>query len=111
MPTFVWIPSFEIEQQKRPRVLRSQFGDGYQQRTVDGLNANPNRFPLTFQQRDQAEADAIMAFLDNAAGAANFDWTPPGGVAGKYICPEYSRIRKNAAYSTINAIFEQVSEV
>ena len=39
-PHFVWAPSYNAATSVEPRVLKVRFGDGYSQRTPDGINKN-----------------------------------------------------------------------
>jgi phage-related protein len=86
MATFTYLPSYGTNLTRTPRVLKSKFGDGYQQRMQDGINHNPRTWKLVFNGRRQDEMDAIEDFLDARGGVESFDWTPPRGPAGKWIC-------------------------
>lgn len=111
MATFSWIPSTEAAQTVKPRVLQAKFGDGYSQRVPDGLNTLLRSWQLTFKNRTKIEADAIEAFLDAAGGCTAFDWTPPDGAAGKWICglPNgWQRVRHAGNFSTISCTFDEV---
>lgn len=110
MATFTWTPSFEATEASRPRVRKATFGDGYEQRVTFGLNANPKEWSLTFAERTDAERDAITAFLDLRAGVESFDWTPPRGSAGKYVCEEWQVTLRACNFNTIQAKFRQVYE-
>lgn len=107
MSIFTWAPAFGAALAVQPRVRKATFGDGYQQRIGDGINAQPRAWSLTFTQ-DKANIDAIEAFLVAAGGVASFDWTPPTGAAGKWICASWNRqhIANNAQGMT--ATFEEV---
>lgn len=108
MATFNIAPDFASDMTERPRVLESRFGDGYTQRTGDGINIRPQTWALKFSSRTRAERDTILAFLRNENGITSFDWTPPGGSAGKYVCREWRYSPNSAADNTITATFEQV---
>jgi len=62
----------------KPRVRRADFGDGYAQRSGDGLNANPVAFEASFAVISTAEANAIVAFFAGRKGYLPFMWTMPG---------------------------------
>lgn len=110
MATFTWIPDWGAQEQHRPRVRRVQFGDGYQQRSADGINTKPRSWTLTFGGRTDAERTAILDFL-NARGALEaFDWTPPSGAAGKWVCEQWSRTATTYGATTIQATFSEVFE-
>jgi phage-related protein len=59
------------------RVNAAQFGDGYSQRSGDGLNVSPRTISAQWSMLDQAEAENYEAFFD-AHAATPFLWAPPG---------------------------------
>lgn len=110
MATFTWTPSFEATEVSRPRVRKFEAGDGYQQRIRFGLNTDPKEWNLQFSNRDDTERDAILAFLEARDAVESFDWTPPRGVAGKYICEEWQTTLSNCNNNQIRATFKQAFE-
>ncbi|MBX3679365.1 MAG: phage tail protein [Rhodocyclaceae bacterium] len=65
---------------------------------------------ITFENRQNATADQIEAFLRDRAGVENFDWTPPSGAAGKWTCQEWNSAPTSDRHRTITATFEEVFE-
>ena len=110
MATFTWAPSFEATEASRPRVVKAQFGDGYEQAIRFGLNTNPKEWSLVFEGRTDTEREEILAFLEARGGAESFDWTPPRGTAGKYKCEEWQVTLQVFNYNNIRATFRQVFE-
>lgn len=110
MATFTYTPSFEATESSKPRVRRFQAGDGYEQRVTFGLNSDPKEWNLTFANRDDTERDNIAAFLEARAGSESFDWTPPRGTAGKYVCEEWQVTLSNCNNNQIQATFREVFE-
>ena len=39
-PYFLWAPSYNVQQSYQPKLQEIQFGEGYTQRTKDGINHN-----------------------------------------------------------------------
>jgi phage-related protein len=77
-----------------------------------GINTTAETYSLTFENRDNTEADAIEAFLKAREGVESFDWTPPTGTTSiKVVCDE-PPTRTPGAYNlnTIRANFRQVFE-
>lgn len=111
MATFSYTPEFGALVTKKPSVRSVKFGDGYEQRLSYGINTNPQVWNVTFSMREDTEANAIDAFLAARNGVDSFDWTPPNGTAGKYICREWSRTLEKYNLSTIQASFEQVFDL
>ena len=61
-----------------PRVNRADFGDGYSQRSGDGLNGNPAAFEAVFTVLFESEVNAITGFFAAKKGYTPFLWTMPG---------------------------------
>jgi len=110
LSTFAYTPSFEATEASKPRARKFQAGDGYEQRIRFGLNTNPKEWSLVFSNRTDTERDTILAFLDARGGVESFDWTPPRGVAGKYVCEEWQATLTNCNNNQIRATFRQVFE-
>ena len=111
MTTFTYIPSYGASQKKKPIVNSFRFGDGYEQREQFGINQNPRVWNLSFNGRTATEADAIEAFLDAAKGVSYFNWTPPTGAAGRWICREWDRAIVDIDCHNIGASFEEVFDL
>jgi len=108
--TFTWDVSIGSGSESKARIKKAQFGDGYAQRTGDGLNPILQTWPVTIKAKSLAEADAIEAFLEARAGVEAFTWTPTGASAPiSVVCESWSR-RDRVASSAITASFERVFE-
>ena len=110
MATFTYTPSFEATEASKPRVRKFAAGDGYEQRIRFGLNTDPKEWSLTFSERTDTERDNILTFLEARAGAESFDWTPPRGTAGKYVCEQWQVTMRACNFNTIQATFREVFE-
>jgi len=110
MAVFTWEPSYEASESSRPRVRKFQAGDGYEARVRFGLNTDPKTWSLTFAERSDAEAEEITDFLEAQAGVAAFDWVPPRGSSGKYVCEDWQVSMRACNFNTITAKFQQVFE-
>lgn len=110
MATFTYTPSFEATEASKPRVRRFQAGDGYEQRVRFGLNTDPKEWSLTFANRTDSERDDITAFFDARGAYESFDWTPPRGSAGKYVCEEWQVTLSSCNNNQIQATFREVFE-
>lgn len=107
MSTFTWSPETEPTENEAPRVRAAGFGDGYSQRVGDGINNSPRSWALRFT-RMSADIQEIIAFLRARGGAESFDWTPPGGPSGKWICKSWSRVFHGNEVMGVTATFEEV---
>ena len=105
-------PDFGAEKRSAPKTRRTQFGDGYEQRTTFGLNQNPKEWSLTWVNLTTAHADAFEVFFNaRAADSAAFDWSPPDDASTyKWVCPEWSRQLTAPGLVRIAATFRQVFE-
>jgi phage-related protein len=110
MSTFTFTPSFEATEASKPRTRKFQAGDGYEQRIRFGLHTDPKEWMLQFSNRTDTERDQIAAFLEARAGVESFDWTPPRGSAGKYVCEDWQITLSNCNNNQIRATFREVFE-
>ncbi len=110
MATFPYAPDWGCKPTMTPRVLKAQFGDGYDQRVSDGINTRLPVWPLTFSVRTQTEAQAIASWLaTNNADTTSFDWTAPDGTVGKWIANKWSPATPDEYNSwSVTAEFRQV---
>lgn len=105
--TFAWVPSYGSSVTTRPHVAAVQFGDGYEARAALGLNTRRRKWEVTFN-RPNSTADQIEAFLEARNALESFDWTPPSGAAGKWICREWTASPTGPNTRTVSATFEEV---
>lgn len=112
MPAFTFTPSYGAQLSVKPRVVRAQFGDGYSQRVVDGINNKPRKWQLTFAARTTAEIQPILAFLETQGGDQSFDWTPPTGAAGKWIIDDgWTHTLNRFNDNTVSVVFQEVFDL
>lgn len=71
------VPDKGLTASSTPRLFTAKFGDGYEQRAVNGINNVPRTFSLTFATRPKAEIDDISNFLRTLAGVDNTRLTIP----------------------------------
>lgn len=75
-----YAPSVGASQTKTFRVLRSSFGNGYEQVAVDGINSQRQEWSIAWQNIDiDTTLSDIKTFLDARGANEAFYWTPPGG--------------------------------
>lgn len=60
-----------------PKVRRAEFGDGYSQRTPDGLNYNKRTVTLSWELLLSTDADTIEDFMNARGGSEAFTYTLP----------------------------------
>ena len=111
MATFPnYSPAYSATKTSQPKVRKSMFGDGFEQRLKFGLNQSPKEWQLQFLVSD-AEATTIETFLDAQAGQYSFNWTTPDGTYGdKWVCEQWNREMYDFGRSRITTSFRQVFE-
>ena len=88
---FFWIPSYSPTISTEPSVRTLKFGDGYEQRSPDGINTNLLKISLTYGNRDEAEITAISHFLHERGGSEAFVYLPPSPYSSmkKFVCRKW----------------------
>jgi len=74
---FEWKPSISLQVNQKFRLQKSNLGNGSTQIYSDGINESLLRLDLTFKNRDDSEAYAILHFLEHNKGYLPFQFTPP----------------------------------
>ena len=112
MATFPDIDAdYGAAKQAQPRVRSVEFGSGYSQRAVFGINQDPKVWTLSWNNRTATDANAIEDFLEARAGQEAFDWTPPDDTTSyKWICKAWRKTMPYSNLFNIDATFEQVFE-
>ena len=110
-PYFIWSPSYNISTAHQPRIKSIQFGDGYEQRLKDGISNNKLNLSLSFENRDEREATAILHFLNAREGFQSFYYKAPAPYSRikKFVCKDYSSTFVFADNYTVQASFLEVS--
>jgi len=101
-----------LSRQSSHRVLTATFGDGYEQRSLDGLNTKDDMFSLTFKNRDAEQINLIAAFFDVKAGK-NFNFVVTdhlGDTSLKVVCDSYDINYSHDLYHSMNCTFRRVYE-
>ena len=107
MTTFTFSPKYGAALSKEPRVKMAQFGDGYQQRVGDGINTIAREWSLNFEGT-KSDIDAIDLFLTTEGGITSFNWTPPSGASGRWLCRNWSPSINEYDNWTLSATFEEM---
>lgn len=110
MATFPDIsPDYGASKKAQPRVRSIEFGSGYSQRAVFGINQDPKVWSLSWTNRTATDANSIEDFLEARAGSEFFNWTPPDDtVSYKWVCSEWQKTMPYSNLFNITATFVQV---
>jgi len=109
MGTLTYSPDYSAQISVKPRVLKSQFGDGYESRVGDGLNTDLETWSVKFST-DKTRAKEIFDWLRAKKGVEAFNWTTPEGNAAVFVCDEVSKTFDEIDWQTVSATFRQVPE-
>jgi|TARA_R110000824_G_C14779539_1_gene631811 phage-related protein len=95
VPQFIWTPSYNLSVNHSPRVNSVVFGNGYEQRTPDGIYTGLIKLDVTLDLRNQAEASAMLHFLKVRKASESFTVKnmPPiyaSRTHKRFICPTFS---------------------
>lgn len=104
-------PSTPSNRQVDPRTNTAQFGDGYSQRSEDGLNAAPRTMSAQWQGMAAVNADVIEAFLE-AHTSSPFLWTIPLEPAQrKWIALKWARGYLGGGKVSLTATLKEVFDL
>jgi phage-related protein len=116
MPDWTYVPDRGLKKSSQPRIRETRFGDGYTQRSQDGINYMNEAWDLTFNNRTFTDISAMLSFLETKGGGVAFTWTPPGGAEVKVICRDWSvdtiqhTGTNSESYGSLATRFERVYE-
>lgn len=101
-------PIYPVQKDVEPRVNVTTFGDGYKERSGDGINIIPPTTDVVWQGLTEDEATLVDNFLTDRAAQEGFMWTFPGdGTALKWIATKWSKVTLGPGNWGINAHFER----
>ena len=109
-------PDRGFTKQTKPSILRAKFGDGYEQRKINGINNMVETYNLSFSNRPNTETDDLEAFFIEQAGVSKFTFTIPDSNEGtgekdiKVICTEWSKSHTQTGATSLNAKLSRVYE-
>lgn len=111
MADWIWVESPGARLVKEPRMRTTAFGDGYRQVAPDGINNDPDRWEIPFNDVDDAVGNEMAAFLEAAAKTSvpfNY-WPLWASAAKKFICLSWNRTQgSEIGTSSFQVVFEQV---
>lgn len=106
-----------LSRSSKHRVLTAKFGDGYEQRVLDGINTKDDTFSISFANRSAEDINLIAAFLDDKAGK-NFTFTvtdtfSSGSLSNtsmKVVCDGYDVNYKRENFHSLSCQLRRVYE-
>jgi phage-related protein len=101
-------PDYALSAKVKPRIVTARFGDGYAQRSRDGLNNIDRTWDVRWTDLSLDELEILTDFFELCAGVDNFAWTPPGEqTAVKVIVEEWDKEWGNVGRYNLRASFIQ----
>lgn len=109
------VPDKGLNSSNTPRTFTVEFGDGYEQRVANGINALAQSFSVSFNTRPKAEIDDIIAFFVNKEGVTAFSFTyadsnNSGETTIKVVCEDWSQSWDYDNFYSASATFRKVYE-
>ena len=106
---FFWKPSLGLSVNQKPRLNQIALGAGYTQTFSDGINESLLTLDLSFNNRSDSEARAILHFLEQHYGCTPFNFIPPApyNTEQNFVCQEWSHTYNYKNNHSISAKFEQ----
>ena len=103
-----YTPSVGMDNKRSFKVLRSGFGNGYEQVAVDGLNSASDTYTVSWMDIPIVDALAIKAYFNARGGNEAFLWAPPDEAQAQFKLPDGYSYRRNKTLNvaTITAVFK-----
>ena len=109
-------PDKSMTRSTKPAVHLAKFGDGYEQRLANGINALDQKFTLNFKTRAKAEIDDLVAFFVGLNGVDPCKFTYADSNAGgsetaiKAIATEWTQTFDYGDYYSLSVTLTRVYE-
>ena len=105
-------PSYGAIKKSAPAVRTIQFGSGYQQRAIFGINQNLKVYEFVFNVTDKDATD-IEKFLDSKDNIDSFKFVYPlfdstQVTNDRFVCLNWTRTAETINANRITATFKQV---
>jgi phage-related protein len=109
------VPDKTMTRKSAPKVLKAVFGDGYEQRVVNGINNIHETYSVSFRGREKVFIDDVIDFLDTKAGVTKFPFIIPDTNSGgeqtvQVVCDDYSTNFEHDDFYSLTATFRRVYE-
>ena len=116
-----WIPDEPIGREEEPRINIAKFGDGYEQRVLDGINSLNQNWRCNWENREKSIVVSMINFLAAQKGNAFQFKEPATGVMYQVFCDKWTvswNIRRKGSspatplwYGTVTAEFRKANGV
>lgn len=97
-----------LTRSSKQSTLTARFGDGYEQRLLDGINTKKDEFNISFKNRTKTEIDNLSAFFDDKI-PKSFNFTIDTEVV-KVVCENYNVNFSQPNVASLTSKFKRVYE-
>lgn len=97
-----------LTRSSKQSTMTARFGDGYQQRLLDGINTKKDEFNISFNNRSKTEIDNLTAFFDDKI-PQSFNLTIDTEVV-KVVCEGYNVNFTELNIASLTSNFKRVYE-
>lgn len=113
---FFFIPSYSTSIDIKQNIVEAKLGDGYSQRSANGLNNNMASWSLNFEGRSDKEAAAIQNFVEDHQGVYPFTLMLPVSKLVnrpelKYVTKGFKSDTNSFGLNNVNVQVEQVFDL
>lgn len=113
---FYWVPSWTTDVTHNAEVINTKLGEGYSQRMNPAINSNSLSWSMTFAERTDREAGALLTFLQNQGGVTPFKLPFPVGLIYnradlKYINQPARHVMTSYGLNTVTVPVTQVWDI
>lgn len=77
MLRFPYVPDYASPFEENPRIRSAQFGDGYEQRSADGIRSILQKWSVKLSARTSADKEQIVQFFRAHGGVTTFEFLVP----------------------------------
>ena len=110
------MPDKGFQKKDKARLYQTTFGDGYEQRLANGINALEQEFTLNFKTRPKAEIDDLVSFFVGLNGVDSCKFTYADSNAGgsessvKAIATDWTQTFNHGDYYSLSVKLTRVYE-
>jgi phage-related protein len=109
-------PDKTLSRKSQPRTRTAVFGDGYEQRIIDGINSLQEEYYCSFRNRTKEFIDDVVTFLEDKKGVTSFTFVVPDTNSSgneksiKVVCKDFDTIFEYDDYYTLSLTLKRVYE-
>lgn len=109
-------PDKGLSRKLQHKILKQSFGDGYEQRVLDGINSLKETFNVSFKNRTREEITQIAEYLESTKNVIAFPLVVPSAtIAGveesiKVVCEDFSIMYTYDDFYSLQANLRRVYE-